>query len=247
MPDSNTPHKQRKAFVSFATTQWTKVLSAQGDSEEARGALADLCERYYQPVHSFILRKIGDPEQAKDLTQGFFAHTLEHSPFDKLEPQRAKFRTYLLGAVKHFLNNQRRKAQRQKRGGGKSHERLTQLDHEPAATTDSLTDESTFDYEWALHLIGSVLSQVETDYQQRQQTAQFEVLKPWLIGQPETLTQSDAARQLSMSEGAVKVAIHRLRHRFRDRTKTAIAQTLGPEETVESELNYLLQVLSQRP
>lgn len=247
MSASSPQHQQQKAFVSFATTQWTKVLSAQGDSEEACGALADLCEFYYAPVHSFILRKIGDREQAKDLTQAFFAHVLEHSPFNNLDPQRARFRTYLLGAVKHFLNNQHRKAHRLKRGGGKSPERLTQLDHEPAATPDAVTDESTFDYEWALHLIGRVLSQVETDYRHRKQTEQFEVLKPWLIGQTETLVQSDAARRLGMTEGAVKVAIHRLRHRFREQTKVAIAQTLGPEETVGSELNYLLQVLSHRP
>lgn len=234
------------AQVSFATTHWTKVLATRGKSETSRLALSELCECYYPPVHAFIRRRIHDPEKAKDLTQDFFAHLLNRSPFENIHPQQTKFRTYLLGAVKHFLSSEKRKASQAKRGSGKLSQPLSESD-DGESTGQTNTDENTdhqFDYQWAINLMARSLDQLEEEFSARNQGLHFTTLKPWLGGTKTELSQKEAGQRIGLSEGAVKVAIHRLRKEFQKRIKQEIAKTLGPDDTVESELKYLVEVIA---
>ena len=229
------------AHASFATTQWTKILAAKGGSPESQAALSDLCDSYYAPVYSFIQRRVSDTEKAKDLTHDFFESVLRRSPFENLDPDKSKFRTYLLGAVKHFLSNSNRKQQRQKRGSGQWHESLSENEEAPS---DESHEDQQFDYQWALNLMGRALSKLESEFAKGQRQTHFEKLKPWLVGLNDSLSQQKVGSQLGLSEGAVKVAIHRLRKRFREHIKSEVADTLGPTDTIEEELRYLVEVLS---
>lgn len=182
-----------------------------------------------------------DPEKANDLTHDFFESVLRRSPFEKLNPSKTKFRTYLLGAVKHFLSNSHRKQLRQKRGAGLAPEPLS----EEAVSSDDSHGDQHFDYEWALNLMARALASLESEFERGERKSQFEILKPWLVGQTDSLSQKQAGEQLGLSEGAVKVAIHRLRKRFREGIKAEIAATLSQEDTIDDELRYLVEVLSQ--
>ncbi len=235
--------------VSFATTQWTRVLAVRGDSPESRAALSDLCHTYYQPVCHFIQRRLSRPEKAEDMTHDFFESILKKSSFDHLDPSKSKFRTYLLGAVKHFLSKQSRKESRLKRGSGLAHESLSQMEENPHASLASHNeahDDRQFDCEWALQQMSRALEQLEHEFETSDRSLHFKTLKPWLVGQTEALSQRAAAETLKLSEGAIKVAIHRLRKRFRECIKAEIISTLGPNDTVEEELRYLVDVLSHQ-
>jgi RNA polymerase sigma factor (sigma-70 family) len=232
----------------FLTTQWTRVLAAQGDNPESRQALSELCAAYYGPVVAFMSRSTRDEEQARDLAHEFFAKILGRHGLDGADPLRGRFRAYLLGAVKHFLANQRAAASCEKRGA--------QVVHEPiAAGTDTspgreipdpgaLSPDTLFDREWALNVLDRALAVLEQDAVSTGTGPQFEALKPWLTGDRPDLTQSEAARMLGMSEGAVRVAIYRLRKRFRELVKMEIGHTVDPPATVDEELRHLVNVLS---
>ncbi len=246
MKDSNPTPARPAGYVSFATTQWTRVLATKGNSPESKQALADLCKTYYEPVQQFIRRRVGNPEEADDLTHEFFESVLNQSPFEHLDPDRAKFRTYLLGAIKHFISNQARHRARQKRGSGRQPESLSDI--EPESLDHNERDEDQhFDYEWAIKLMARALEVIEKEFTKADRELHFRTLKPWLVGQTESLSQKSAAKTLQLSEGAIKVAIHRLRKRFRECIKEEIANTIGPEYTIEEELRYLVQVLAHQP
>ena len=238
---------ERSAPAAFVTTQWTQVLEARGNSPEAKAALSDLCAAYYAPVFAFIRRSAPDEDSARDLTQEFFARLLARHGIDGVDPARGRFRSFLLGAVKHFLANTHHQAHRLKRGGG-----------QPMESTDPGTDTSPglqlpdpnapspdreFDRKWALTLLARALATLAEDHKANGKAAQFEALKPWLTGDAEDISQADAARQLGLNESAVKVAIHRLRRRFREVIKHEIGQTLSDPAQVDEELHYLLEAL----
>src|SRR5262245_33130045 len=216
----------------FAATRWTLVLRARGESVEARTALSELCEAYYQPVLQFLRRDGRDEDAARELAQEFFARVLARGGFDEADPERGRFRSYLLGALKHFLADQRKYEHRLKRGGGAMVESLDAItaDEEPAslqvADPSLPAPEASFDREWALAVMARSLSQLQREFAAAAKTDQFEALKPWLMGEAPSLSQADVARRLGLSEGAVKVAIHRLRKRFRDTVCAEISQTL---------------------
>ena len=227
------------------------MLSARGDSPEAHAAFSDLCSAYYAPVLAFVRRSTRDEETARDLTQGFFAQLTAHHGLGTVEPGRGHFRSYLLGAVKNYLIKQHEHASAAKRGGGQAPVSIdagsdgsdTSMEvqiPDPAATAP----DTFFDHEWALAVVHRALSVLATESVAAGKGDQFEKLKPWLLGEVESLSQADAARLLNMSEGAVKVAIHRLRKRFREVVKTEIAQTLDDPAQVREELRYLVEVLS---
>ncbi len=249
MAASDSQSGPRAPFVAFATTQWTRIAAAKGTSPESKAALADLCAHYYEPVRAFIARRTGDTERAEDRTHDFFAQVLAGSGFENLNPETTRFRTYLLGAVKHFLSNADRKAKTLKRGGGQTPASLSEdgVDESELAVAagDRPIQDPHFDYDWALTVMTRALDQVEADAQNAGRANHFERLKPWLVGQTNALPQKVVAEQLGISEGALKVAIHRLRKQFRDHVKREIADTLGPEDTIETELAYLVEVLSQ--
>jgi RNA polymerase sigma factor (sigma-70 family) len=232
----------------FRTTQWTRILAAKGDTPESRQALSDLCAAYYAPVLAFLSRSTRHEDQARDLAHEFFKRLLERHGLDGADPQRGRFRTYLLGAVKHFLANRRAAASCEKRG--------PHIVHEPiAAETDTsagreipdpaaLPPEVVFDREWALNILDRALGILEQDAESAGTGRQFQTLKPWLTGDRPDLTQAEAARELNMSEGAVRVAIYRLRKRFRELVKLEIGHTVDPPSTVDEELRHLTKVLS---
>lgn len=223
------------------------MLQARGDSGDAAAALSELCAAYYAPVHTFMRHYGYSGEAARDLTQEFFARLLAKGSIGSVEPERGRFRCYLLGAVKHFLFDMRDRELRLKRGGGQTIEPLDSgtdtSDGLQVPDRATLTPERQFDRKWALTLLYRALTRLAQEHELARTTEQFEVLKPWLIGDTENSSQSDAAGRLKMSESAVKVAIHRLRRRFREMIKAEIRQTIGNSAELDQELRYLLQAL----
>ena len=232
----------------FATTQWTRVLAARGESPDARAALSELCEAYYRPVLAFIRSWTGDDDRARDLTHDFFSRLLGGKGVAGVDPQRGRFRSFLLGAAKHFLADVRDRELAARRGGQHEHVPLKpETDTSPG--TDPLDPqtprfEMEFDRQWALTILDRVLKALASEHEQAGKSRQFEVLKGWLTGDVEGRSQAAAAALLGMHEGAVKVAIHRLRRQFRELVKREIAQTLDDPAQVADELRYLLSILA---
>ncbi len=244
---SNAPNQ---SVANFAPTRWTLVLRARGESVEARGALSELCEAYYQPVFRFLRREGREEDAARELTQEFFARLLAGGGFGAADPLRGRFRSYLLGAVKHFLGDQRKQDQRLKRGGGVAQEPLdAENGPSPAlqvADQASAPNDAVFDREWALAVMDRALQVVAAEFSQTGKAEQFTALKPWLAGDAETLRQAETAARLGLSESAIKVAIHRLRKRFREVIRAEIAQTVDSLAEIDVELRYLVEVLARR-
>lgn len=231
----------------FATTQWTRVLEARGDSPEAKAALSDLCAAYYSPVFAFIRRNAPDEDAARDLTQEFFARLLARHGINGVEPERGRFRSFLLGAVKHFLANMREHAHRLKRGAGQPVESIEAgTDTSPGlqlADPNAPGPDREFDRKWALTLLDRALVALAQEHKASGKADQFEALKPWLSGDTENISQAEAAARLGLNEGAVKVAIHRLRRRFREVIRSEIGQTVSDRAQVDAELHCLLEAL----
>ena len=234
----------------FAPTRWTLILRARGETPEARVALSELCEAYYQPVLRFLQHEGRDEDAARELTQEFFARILGDGGFDKADPERGRFRSYLLGALKHFLADQRKREHRLKRGGGAPPESIDAADAADDSASLQVADASTpapeafFDREWALAVMARALEMLQKEFTSAGKADQFDTLKPWLMGEAPSMSQADAARQLGLSEGAVKVVIHRLRKRFRDAVRSEIAQTLRDPSLVDEELRHLIEALA---
>jgi RNA polymerase sigma-70 factor (ECF subfamily) len=234
----------------FAPTRWTLVARSKGDSPEARAALADLCEAYYNAVLAFLRKERRSEDEARELAQDFFARILSSSGFAGAEESRGRFRSYLLGALKHFLAEHRQRAQRQKRGGGIAPESLDQSsDHsteaEPLQVADSntISPDRNFDREWALEVMRRALLALEQELKCKNKSDHFETLKPWLAGDNSATTQAEAARRLGITEGALKVAVHRLRKRFGELLRAEITQTLRDPAQAEEELAHLIAAL----
>ncbi len=236
--------------AAFVTTQWTRVMASRGNSPEAAAALGDLCGAYYAPVLAFICRSGRSEDAARDLTQEFFARLLARHGLDSVDPERGRFRSFLLGAVKHFLADQHDRDCAAKRGGG-----LEPLSLETGTDTDTPTNlqipdpgatvpDAFFDRQWALTVVGRAINALAAEFSAEGRSDQFAELKPWLLGEVEGLSQAETARHLDVSENALKVAIHRLRKRFRALVKSEIGQTVGEGVCVQDELRYLLEVLS---
>lgn len=225
------------------------MLEARGDSPDAQAALADLCAAYYPPVLAFIRRQAPNEDAALDLTQEFFSRLLERQGIDKVDPQRGRFRSFLLGAVKHFLADMRDHAHRLKRGAGQLVETLDPVTDttlgSPLVDPTALGPDRMFDRKWAFTLLDRALAALAEEHQAAGKSDQFEVLKVWLTGDLENTSRVEAACRLELTEGAVKVAIHRLRRRFRDVIKMEIGQTVPGRAQVDEELHYLLESLLQ--
>lgn len=223
------------------------MLEARGDSNEAKAALSDLCAAYYAPVFAFIRRNAPDEDSARDLTQEFFARLLARGGIDTVDPQRGRFRSFLLGAVKHFLSDMRDHDRRLKRGAG---QQMESLDAETgtapglqAPDLKAVSPDREFDHKWALTLLDRALAALALEYKEAGKTVQFAALKPWLTGDAGNISQTEAARQLGLNEGAVKVAIHRLRRRLRDAIKNEISQTVKDRTDIDQEMQHLLEAL----
>jgi RNA polymerase sigma-70 factor (ECF subfamily) len=226
------------------------VARAQGDAPEARDALGELCEAYWTPVFRFLRREGRNEDDSRELAQEFFARLLSTGGgVDQADPTKGRFRSYLLGALKHFLAERKRNAGRQKRGGDAVVESIESggTSTSPGmqiADLDGGVPDSWFDREWALAIMDRGLTTVQSAFESSGKEKQFDVLKPWLIGEAEALSQSDAAAMLGMTSGAIKVAIHRLRKQFSDAVRNEIAQTVDSPDEIGEELRYLIEVLS---
>ncbi len=224
------------------------MLEARGDSPEAKVALSELCAAYYAPVFTFVRRNARDEDAARDLTQEFFARLLARQGLNSVEQNKGRFRSYLLGAAKHFLADARDRANAARRGSGQLHQSIEPgTDTSPGlqlADENALSPDGEFDKKWALTLLERALAALAAEQKAAGKLHQFEILKSWLTGDAETFSQADAARQLDMNEGAVKVAIHRLRRRFRELVKAEIGQTLNDPSQVAEELACLIAALS---
>lgn len=224
----------------FAVTRWTLVLQARGRTPEAKAALSDLCAAYYAPVQEFIRQWLHGADRAADLTQEFFAEILSRGGVDGAAPERGRFRSFLLGAVKHFLSHARARERTQKRGGGIEFESLEAGSGQP---DPALPPDAAFDRHWALTLLGRTMDSLEQQFAAENKASAFGILKPWLTGDADQ-PQSAAAAALGLSETAVKVAIHRLRQRFRQQLRAELAATLDSTAMVDAELGHLFAALS---
>ncbi|OYW73962.1 MAG: hypothetical protein B7Z37_19635 [Verrucomicrobia bacterium 12-59-8] len=233
---------------SFHDTRWTLVSRSRGEDTQAKAALSELCAAYYAPVVAFLRRDGRAEDVARDLAHDFFAKLLAGGTIDTADPLRGKFRSYLLMILKRFAANQRDHDHAAKRGGGQIH---AVLDGESDTTGAGLqiadtrieAPDAAFDRQWALTLLARALVRLETDMRDDGKSEHFDALKPWLTAEANSTPQVDAATKLGMSMEAVKVAIHRLRKRFREAVKAEIAQTVSDEDTVREELDALMVAL----
>jgi DNA-directed RNA polymerase specialized sigma24 family protein len=227
----------------FHPTRWTLVLRSRGQDDVAKAALSELCEAYYEPVVLFLRREGRSEDVARETTHAFFESVLTGG-VGTADPARGRFRSYLLGALKHFLSKSREAAQTGKRGGGMEHVPIvTENDTMPGLPMPGLTDDTlAFDREWALALIARALAAVEQEHAHKPDF--FIALKPWLDG-GSSASQAEVARSLGMSETAVKVAIHRLRLRFRELIRAEVAATVHDPSEVGDEIRHLIAVASR--
>lgn len=250
MPGEELSPRSIDRSARFATTRWSVVVAAGNRATpEARDALAILCAAYWYPVYAYVRRHGRDADEAQDLTQSFFARLLENNDVEAARRERGKFRSFLLGALKHFLANEWRREQAQKRGGNVT---ITSLDlndaemryaREPASR--ERTPEQVYDRRWALTLLDNVLRQLGREMSADGKAALFDKLKVYLTGDAAAApSYADAAKHLDMTEGSIKVAVHRLRQRYRQILRDHIAETLADESDVEEEIRSLFSALS---
>jgi RNA polymerase sigma-70 factor (ECF subfamily) len=212
----------------------------------ARESLAELCGNYWYPLYAYIRRRGYQPEQARDLTQDFFARVIEKGLLAEADPTRGRFRAFLRTVCAHFLSNRRDWDQARKRGGGRSPVSIDSVDAEGRYSrelADELTPERIFDRSWALTLLGRVLDQLGREYDEAGKAATFEGLRGLLAGDPEVDSYAAVAARLGSSEGAVRVAAHRLRRRYGELLREEIAATLAEPADVDDEIKALFSAL----
>ncbi|MAD80549.1 MAG: sigma-70 family RNA polymerase sigma factor [Pirellulaceae bacterium] len=230
----------------FDTTHWSLVLLAGADTSRSAQAMAALCEAYWYPLYAFIRRRGSSPADAEDLTQAFFATLLEKGTLESADPQRGRFRAFLLTSVKYFLSNQRAHAGAQKRGGGTQLLSLDFRDAEGrylAEPADSMTAERFYQRRWALTLLDRVLAQLEKEYTASGREETFTALQDLLARKRGSTPYREIASDLEMTEGAVKTAVHRMRRRYRSLLELEISHTLADTEDTQDELRELLRAI----
>ena len=229
----------------FDTTRWSLVLAAGRDSTHGHAALATLCENYWWPLYWFVRRRGYTPEDAQDLTQGFLTRFIEKGDVRDARSDRGRFRSFLLSACTHYLQNDAQRTRAEKRGGGQT---PFALDFESAEgryklePVDHRTPEAVFDRRWALALLDRAFQQLRREEADAGRLDAFDVLKPGLLGTSPTGGYDAWARTLNTTEGAVKVAVHRLRKRFQRVLRDEIGATVDDAE-IEDELKYLMNAL----
>jgi RNA polymerase sigma factor (sigma-70 family) len=236
----------KNGAVAFATTHWSVVLTAQGESPAAYEALEKLCGIYWRPIYSFVRRQGIGPEEAEDITQGFFAQLLERRSLSAVRKEKGRLRSYLLGALKYFLADEQRRAMAIKRGKG---QRLIPLEGlradewvemEPA---DRVTAEMIYERRWASTVLEHVLSRLKDEYRAAGNAALFDSLKQLLPDEPGAPSQGEIAARLGMTENAVRQAFYRFRQRYQSLLREEIAHTVATAGDIEDELRHLISVV----
>lgn len=236
----------QNAAVAFVTTRWSVVLAAQGESPAADEALEKLCRIYWWPLYGFVRRQGHAPEEAQDLTQGFFAMLLERRDFDQVRREKGRLRSYLLASLKNFLAKAHRRAMTIRRGEGRPPVPLEELlarertDLEPA---DTMSADRIYERRWAATLLEQVLARIRKEYRVAGNIGLFERLEQLLADEPERPSQAKVAEELGMSENAVAQAFHRFRQRYRESLREEIAHTVAAPGDIQDELRYLIAVL----
>ncbi len=238
----------------FHTTHWSLIAALPkqaGGAADSRAAdaLRHLCEVYWRPLYTFARHSGYSTEDAQDLTQAFLVNVVERGGLGGADPARGRFRSYLLGAMKHFMANARAQASARKRGGGHRFvpadisELEARIGGHPQAATAAEADRA-FDRSWARETTERALEQLEIEWALKKKSDQFAAMRPALTG--DIPDRDEAARQLGMTENALNVAIHRLRQQYAGLVRQAVAQTVADEADVEDELRYLISVLREK-
>lgn len=232
----------------FKTTHWSVVLAARrSSSPDYKKALAALCEAYWYPIYAYLRRHGYSVYDAEDHTQGFFTALIEKQGLRQVDPQQGRFRSYLLGALKHYLNDAKDRAEALKRGGGFT---IASLDNTEAenllnqAAATGLSPEQLFDRSWALTLLQRAIRRLEEEFAAGENQKVMKQLMGYLAPAGDTTLYREAAEQLNMTEAAIKAAVYRLRRRYRILLKDEIARTVSTDTQVEEEIHFLFSALS---
>jgi RNA polymerase sigma factor (sigma-70 family) len=234
------------AGAAFTTTHWSMVLTAQGESPAAKEALEKLCRTYWRPIYAFLRRQGFWPEEAEDITQGFFAQLLERRSFNTVRKEKGRLRSFLLGGLKYFLADEQRRAMAVKRGKGQRVIPLEELradegmEMEPA---DPVTPEMIYERRWALTVLECVISRLKDEYRAAGNVALFDSLKQLLPDEPGAPSQAEIAARLGMTENALRQAFYRFRQRYQLLMREEIAHTVATPGDIEDELRHLIAVL----
>ena len=243
-----TDQTQAGTSPAFSTTHWSLVLAVrESPSPEAEAALDSLCRTYWYPLYAFVHRHGYTEPDAQDLTQEFLAEFLKKGYFKRADPERGRFRSFLLASMRNFLKLQARRSATKKRGGGMTPVAWNSEEGEPqlhCRQAEDLTPELLFDRRWAEVVVDRVLSRLQREYASKKKAERFSLLSEFLWGSRNGTTYKELGRQSGMSVTAVKVAIYRFRERFRDLLRAEVAHTVADPDEVEDELRYLIKVLS---
>jgi DNA-directed RNA polymerase specialized sigma24 family protein len=232
--------------AAFTTTHWSVVLEAQGESPAAQEALEKLCRTYWRPIFAFLRRQGIPPEEAEDITQGFFAELLERRSLSAVRKEKGRLRSFLLGGLKYFLANEERRSMAVKRGKGQRPIPLEELrageriETEPA---DPMTPDQIYERRWALTVLERVLSRLKDEYCAGGNATLFDALKQLLPDEPGSPSQAEIAARLGMTENAVRQAFYRFRQRYQSLLREEIANTVATPGDIEDELRHLIAVL----
>lgn len=229
--------------ATFHTTRWTRVCAAQSDSEDGRRALADLCNAYYEPVLAFMRCELRDVDAAREMSHAFFAEILAGGAIHTADREHGRFRSYVLGAVKHFLSRHRESARRMKRGGGAEALPLDDAEAHEVADTRQNTPDAEFDRQWAITVLASGLEALRRELQEEGRGPFFEQAKPLLTGDAAYGDQGALAAVCGMNLDAFRMAVHRLKQRLRQCVKAEVAGTLDNPATVQEEMQSLFAAL----
>jgi RNA polymerase sigma factor (sigma-70 family) len=230
----------------FGTTHWSVVLAAgQQDTPESAVALERLCRTYWHPIYAYIRRWGYNPEDARDLTQEFFARLLRKKSVARANPEQGRFRSFLLGALKHTLSDEQAKAEAKKRGGGQRPVAWEQIEEEErfrAEPMDQLSPDRVFDRRWALAVLEHAIGRLRAEYGAPERRRVFEELQGFITGEPLVSSCAQAAARLGQSESAVKSAIYRVRRRYHALVREEVAQTVTNPTDLAEEIRYLMSL-----
>jgi RNA polymerase sigma-70 factor (ECF subfamily) len=230
----------------FTTTHWSVVLEAQSESPAAQGALEKLCRTYWRPIYSFVRRQGARPEDAEDLTQGFFALLLERKDLSTVRKEKGRLRSYLLTSVKHFLADEARRALAIKRGKGQALIPLDDIRERECVDverSDRLTADQIYERRWAFTVLEQVMARLQEEYRSAGNLRFFDQMKKMLMDEPDRPSQAQVAREFGMTENAVKQAFYRFRQRYQTLLREEIAHTVAIPSDIEDELRHLVAVV----
>lgn len=226
--------------MQFSTTHWSLVLAAgRRGTVESNSALERLCKTYWPPLYAYVRRRVPDLHEAQDLTQAFFERLLDRDYLADADPERGRFRAFLLTAFKHFLSKEWEKSKAQKRGGGVGRISFEFVAHNAKQPADQLTPEKFFEREWAVTLLSRVMNRLQRDMERGGKGRQFELLKHVISGDNSGVTLASVAEELRQTEAATRMAASRMRSRYRELLRDEISQTVSCQDDVEDEINRL--------